>query len=61
MSADWSTNQARQGCHRVLIQNASMFDCHASAIIGPLLVQGAQDTDTVCCRFKHTAVNILFL
>ena len=36
---------ARQDRHRTMMRIVRMLDRHAPVIIGPILVQGAQDTD----------------
>jgi hypothetical protein len=37
-----------------VLQHNIVLDFHATTIIGPILVQGAQDTDPIGGRFKHT-------
>src|SRR5437763_15269878 len=42
------------------MQSDIVLDRHATTIIGPLLVQGAHDTDPVCGRFKHTGAWMIY-
>jgi hypothetical protein len=51
---------ARQDRHRTLIGIAFVLDRHATVIIGPILVQSAQDTDPVHRRLKQTAPGVVF-
>ena len=43
----------RQDRHRSAFRIAYLLDRHAAAIIGPLLIQAAQDTDPVHGRVKQ--------